>query len=169
MKKIIIALAFVAAMVSAQAASVDWKIKGAKADVGSTVYLLTSLADSYESADALAAAAVSTGTVIAQGRNSYNTGVVTSASDSITKESMKNAYLVLLSADGKSYTYITADLSAQTYDPNNQETAPSAPFGSTIAAISGGTTVEFGNVPEPTSAMLIALGVAALALRRKQK
>lgn len=168
MKKIIIALAFVAAMVSAQAASVDWKIKGAKADVGSTVYLLTSLADSYESADALAAAAVSTGTVIAQGRN-YNTGVVTSASDSITKESMKNAYLVLLSADGKSYTYITADLSAQTYDPNNQETAPIAPFGSTIAAISGGTTVEFGNVPEPTSAMLIALGVAALALRRRQK
>lgn len=168
MKKIIIALAFVAAIVSVQAASVDWKITGAAADVGKKVYLLTSLADSYESADALIAAAVSTGTIEAKGRN-YNTGVVTSASDSITKESMKNAYLVLLSADGKSYTYITADLSAQTYDPNNQETAPSSPFGSTIAAISGGTTVEFGNVPEPTSAMLIVLGVAALALRRRQK
>ena len=169
MKKIIVALAFVAAVVSVRAASVNWRVSGAVSDVGSTVYVLTSLADSYESADALAAAAVATGTIKAAGRNNYNTGVVTSASDSITKESMKNAYLVLLSADGKSYTYITADLSAQTYDPNNQETAPSAPFGSTIAAISGGTTVEFGNVPEPTSAMLIALGVAALALRRRQK
>ena len=167
MKKIIIALAFVAAIVSVQAASVDWKITGAAADVGKTVYLLTSLADSYESADALAAAAVGSGIIAKSSRSYYTAG--TFAAETITKESMKNAYLVILSAEGKSYTYITADLSAQTYDPNNQETAPSAPFGSTVAAISAGTTVAFGNVPEPTSAMLIVLGVAALALRRKQK
>ena len=169
MKKIIVTVAFVAAVVSVQAASVNWRVSGTASDVGSTVYVLTSLADSYFSAAALEAAAVATGTIESAGRNTYNTGVVTSASDSITKESMKNAYLVLLSADRKSYTYITADLTAQTYDPNNQETAPSSPFGSTIAAISGGTTVEFGNIPEPTSAMLIVLGVAALALRRRQK
>ena len=167
MKKIIIALAFVAAIVSVQAASVDWKITGAAADVGKTVYLLTSLADSYESADALAAAAVGSGIIAKAGRVYSTTG--TFAAETITKESMKNAYLVILSAEGKSYTYITADLSAQVYDPNNQETAPDAPFGSTVAAISAGTTVAFGNVPEPTSAMLIVLGVAALALRRKQK
>lgn len=167
MKKIIIALAFVAAIVSAQAASVTWKITGTSDQVNTTVYLLTSLADSYESADALAAAAVGSGTITKSGR-AYTTGELTSASDSITKEGMKNAYFVLVSADGKSYTYITADLSSATYDPQNQEAAGDT-FGSTINAISAGTTVAFGNVPEPTSAMLIALGVAALALRRRQK
>ena len=167
MKKIIIALAFVVAVVSAQAASVLWNIEGTVDQVNTTVYLLTSLADSYESADALTAAAVGSGTVTKRGRK-YGTGDVTSAADSITKEGMKNAYFVLVSADGRSYTYITADLSSATYDPQNQEAA-GATFGSTIAAISAGTTVAFGNVPEPTSAMLIALGVAALALRRRQK
>ena len=167
MKKIIIALAFVAAVVSAQAASVLWNIGGTADQVNTTVYLLTSLADSYDSADALTAAAVGSGTITKCGRV-WGTGDVTSAGDAITKEGMKTAYFVLLSADGKSYTYITADLSSATYDPQNQEAA-GATFSSTITAIAAGTKVEFGNVPEPTSVMLLALGVAALALRRKQK
>ena len=164
MKKIIIALAFVAAVVSAQAASVNWKITGEAADIGKTVYLLTSLAESYDSADALAAAAVGSGTIAKKGRSTYADG--TFAADSITKTG--NAYWAIINADGKSFTYIDADISSMVYDPNNQEAAPGT-AASSIAAISGGTTVEFGNVPEPTSAMLIALGVAALALRRRQK
>ncbi len=164
MKKIIIALAFVAAVVSAQAASVKWKITGETADIGKTVYLLTSLAESYDSADALAAAAVGSGTLAKKGRSTYADG--TFAADSITKTG--NAYWAIINADGKSFTYIDADISSMVYDPNNQETAPGT-AASSIAAISAGTTVAFGNIPEPTSAMLLVLGVAALALRRRQK
>ena len=83
---------------------------------------------------------------------------------------MKDAYYVIVSAsDATSYTYYKADMSAKVYDPNNQESSPGA-FNSVSAAtiLSSGTSANFAAVPEPTSGLLMLLGVAGLALRRRR-
>ena len=169
MKKLVIVAALALVAVSAKAACVDWAVSGAAAQKGYTVYLLTSLADSYESADAIAAAALSSGTIAQTGRL-YSTGTKTATSDAITATSMKDAYYVIVSAaDATSYTYYKTDMSAKVYDPNNQESSPGA-FNSVNAAtiLSSGTSANFAAVPEPTSGLLMLLGVAGLALRRRR-
>ena len=169
MKKLAIVIAMATLAISVKAASVDWKVNGAAAQENYSVYLLTSLESSYASVDALAAAAVGSATITKSGRN-YTTGTVTSADASITKASMENAYLVIVSSSSaSSYNYVKADLSAYTYDVNAQETAPTTPFGGfTAAQLAAGTSANFAAVPEPTSGLLMLLGVAGLALRRRR-
>ena len=168
MKKLIIAMVVLAAIVSAKAASIDWKVTGTAATKGYTVYLLTSLADSYESVSALASAAVGSGEIIQDGRSYYAGG--TAANDAITSTSMKNAYYVIVAGnDAANYTYYKTDMSALVYDPANQESS-SGTFNSVSAAtiLQSGTSADFGAVPEPTSGLLMLLGVAGLALRRRR-
>lgn len=169
MKKLAVMALAVVAVVSAKAASVDWKVAGTSATKGYSVYLLTSLADKYESVSALAAAAVSSGTISQNGRV-YDTGNVLASGNSITATSMKDAYYVIVSAsDAESYTYYKTDMSAMVYDPDNQESSPGT-FSSVNAAtiLSSGTSANFAAVPEPTSGLLMLLGVAGLALRRRR-
>ena len=174
MKKLIIMLGAVAVAVGVQAASVDWKVAGTSASNGYTVYLLTELAQSYESVSDLASAAVASGTITKNGRDYYTSGKTTSAA--ITSSSMKEAYwAIVTSADATSFNYVTADLSAMVYDPDNQETAPGTYNGTSVASMLAGTKVDFGGtpgpgpspIPEPTSGLLVLLGVAGLALKRK--
>ena len=166
MKKLLMIVAVAMAVATAKAASVDWTITGTSADTGTKFYLLTALADSYESADALAAASLDNATIVKSGRT-YSTGAKTTTDDAVTATSMKNAYLVVVTSD-TSYTYYKADLSAYTYDVNNQESAPATPYSTTAATILGGTSANFAAVPEPTSGLLMLLGVAGLALRRRR-
>ena len=56
MKNIVIVLLAVFCAVCTQAACFDWKVTGTAADVGTTVYLLTSI-EGIDSIDALSAAA----------------------------------------------------------------------------------------------------------------
>ena len=169
MKKMIIAFALVAAAVCAKAAAVDWSASATKADVGAKVYLLTAIADSYADVGSLISSAVGdVGVVAAQGR-SYGTQVVKPVDAAITSSS--NFYLALVAEDEKSFTYIdvTSGMSAMVYDPQAQETSKGT-FKSSISAISAGTQMNIGQaVPEPTSGLLLLLGMAGLALRRKQK
>ena len=168
MKKLIIMLGAVAVAIGVQAASVDWKVAGTSASNGYTVYLLTDLAASYADVAALASAAVANGTIAKNGRDYYAAGTVKSAA--ITTASMKEAYwAIVTSADATSFNYVKADMSALVYDPDNQE-ASSGTFNSVSAAnMLAGTKMDFGSspVPEPTSGLLMLLGVAGLALRRR--
>lgn len=169
MKKLIIMMAVAAGVISAKAASVDWSVAGVAAQENYTVYLLTSLADKYESASAIASAAVDSATIVKSGRK-YTTGDQTASGASITSTSMKDAYYVIVSsADATSYTYYKTDMSALVYDPDNQESS-SGVFNSVDAAtiLSSGTSANFAAVPEPTSGLLMLLGVAGLALRRRR-
>ena len=167
MKKIMIMLGAIAIAVGVQAACVDWKVAGTSASNGYSVYLLTDLASSYADVDALASAAVASGTIAKSGRDYGATGTATSAA--ITADSMKEAYWVIVtSADATSYNYVKTDMSAMVYDPDNQESSPGT-FNSVSAAnMLAGTSANFQSVPEPTSGLLMLLGMAGLALRRRR-
>ena len=155
--------------VAVNAACVDWKVDATATENDYSVYLLASLANSYESADAIAAAAIGSASIAKSGRT-YTTGDQTATSSAITATSMKDAYYVIVtSADATQYTSYKVDMSAMVYDPDNQESSPGQ-FNSVKAAtiISSGTSANFAAVPEPTSGLLMLLGIAGLALRRRR-
>ena len=166
MKKIMMALALVAAVVSAEAASVDWKVAGTADQENYTVYLMTSIGE-YSSVTELAAAAVGSDVIAKHSRSYYASA--TSANAEITKEG--TYYFAIVSGEGATtFNYVEATgLAASVYDPNAQETSPGAFSTISAANILSGTQGSFGSVPEPTSGLLLLLGMAGLALRRKQK
>ena len=178
MKKLVVIAAVAAAVVSAKAASVDWNASATSAEVGYTVYLLTSIADSYADVNALAAASVGSAQVKSLGRGKYGTNNITSTDDGITKASMKDAYYAIVtSADATSFNYVSlGDRSGSVYDMNNQESSPGVYTGTSVADILAGTSKNFSGgtptppiAPEPTSGLLLLVGGAMLTLRRKQK
>ena len=177
MKKLIMLIAILAAVVSAKAAMVDWKVPGSVDQVGSTVYLLTSIGD-YENAEALAAAAVSSATIDSAGRGKYATPETTAQGSAVTKDA--SFFYAIVAADGKSFNYVDASILANSvYNPDAQESSPGVYEGINASAITAGTSKSFGgnpppgptpvDTPEPTSGLLLLVGGAALALRRKQK
>ena len=170
MKKLVVIAALAAAVVSAKAASIDWAVSGTSAQEGYTVYLLTSIGD-YADTTALAKAAVGSSQIASQGRGKYGAGE-TSAGAGITADSMKDAYYAIVtSADATSFTYVSlGDMSSSVYDPNQQQSSPGTYAGKSAAQILAGTSKNFsGAAPEPTSGLLLLVGGAMLALRRKQK
>ena len=168
MKKLTLMIGVVALAIGVQAASVDWQITGTAATVNYNVYLLTSIADSYESVADIANAALISGTIAKSGRNYIAGG--TAASDAITKDSMKEVYWVIVDGSGSptTYNYVKTDMSSFVYDPNNQESSPGNFSSVTAANMLAGSSGSFGAAPEPTSGLLMLLGMAGLALKRKR-
>ena len=168
MKKLFVFLALALACAGANAASVNWQISGTAANVGNKVYLVGALSDAWTSVADIAtdSAAFGTkgtsGTIEKSGRSYYTSGTL--ISDSVTKTS-GDVYVIIVSGDdAKSYTYTKVDWSGLTYE--GTETPPGKYNANATDLINGGTTVEF--VPEPTSAMLMLVGLAGLALRRRR-
>lgn len=167
MKKLMIIVAVAMSMVSIKAASIDWNVSGTSSEVGYTVYLLVATPGTYASVAELAAAAIDSASINRNGRT-YDTTVRTVASEAITSASMKDAYFVIVkSGDATEYTYLKQDMSARVYDPANQEPSKGV-FATTSAVILAGTTASFQTVPEPTSGLLMLLGLTGLALKRKR-
>jgi hypothetical protein len=174
MKKMWAALAAAMVGVSAQAATVNWQVLGGKSDVGKTVYVLTSIAESYASLSDLAVAAVSSGSVIDYNRLIYANGIA--SGDSVTKEA--TFYYAIVSGDDASYFNYVEATGMNTLVYEGQEQSPGDFDSINVAGIESGTRVEFGanpdaptgpsdSVPEPTSALLFVVGAAGLALRRR--
>ena len=168
MKKLALMISAIALAMGVQAATVNWKVSGTAATVNYNVYLLTSIADSYESVADIANAALISGTIAQSGRSYYATG--TAASEAITKDSMKEVYWVIVDGSGSptSYNYVKTDMSAFVYDPDKQESSPGQFNSVTAANMLAGSSGSFGAAPEPTSGLLVLLGVAGLALKRKR-
>ena len=172
MKKMIVLAVVALAAAFSQAASLDWKYGATADDVGKTVYVLagTTAVTEWDSVGALSAAALGSGTVAKSGRAYATNGTVADAS--ITKTSA-DIYYVVVSADGSTFDVTSvANMAASVYDPNNQESTPGANTSLSSASItSSGNSFGGGggDVPEPTSGLLLVLGGAMLALRRKQK
>ena len=70
MKKLTLMIGVVALAMGVQAAAVDWQVTGTAATVNYNVYLLASIADSYKSVTDIANAALISGTIVKNGRNS---------------------------------------------------------------------------------------------------
>ena len=175
MKKLMFGLALVAVGLGVQAAQIDWQIdaKAIKAEDGSnlsgeTAYLMMfesaaaastyqgKLADgSVKLADATAAAidsATSTYTTTkSAGKIDKRTATVSSANAG------DKAYFAILVTSGDKFVLGAAD-QAQFYTPGDAQTGWNSNG-------SGGST----DVPEPTSGLLLLVGGAMIALRRKQK
>lgn len=190
MKKLFTLLAVGGLAVASQAAQLDWKYDASAADVGQTVYLMlgTEAVQEWENLQAVKDASLTSGAVAKSGRvynakGSFN-------SDKITKDSA-SVYYVVVAADGNSFGVTSvSDMTGSVYDPSAQESSPgensSLSSGSiTKNGIAWGTgggddpgpgpdnpptpgPGDDGGVPEPTSGILLMIGGAALALRRRR-
>ncbi len=175
MKKLVIIAAVACGTLVSQAAAVTWSATASSTYNGQTLYLLTELADSYASEAALASAAVDSAKVTKSGPK-YAVASRTAENDKITSAS--NFYLAVLDAtDGKTLHYVDVTSTMKNYVFNPPNPAPdtySTAF-STVAnstttkTIGGGSSGGGEGVPEPTSGLLLLVGGAMLALRRKQK
>ena len=193
MKKLLFMLAAVVAAVSAQAAYVDWQYSVSEAKSGGTdwtsghtAYFLTAAAwDGIKSdvtAAALSGAALDSSTFYLgasnKSSNFYSTGAGGSAGVRQVEADTGNYYVILATADGYNVALNNVAITAYS-DPSGAGTGLTP--GVTIPADKdnaiAGTGISYtpmssggggGGVPEPTSGLLLALGGAMLALRRRR-
>lgn len=173
MKKLFVFFALALACVGANAACVDWAVKGSVDTVGYQVYLVGVLSDTWTSvADIAADAAVfgsqgTSGTIVKAGRAYATNGTI--ASDSVTKTSGDVYFVIVTGDDATSYTYVKVDLSGLAYE--GSDSSPGS-YDTTVDALLAGMSKSFsggsGGVPEPTSGLLLLVGGAMLALRRRR-
>ena len=177
MKKLL-AIAAVATSLASSAAMVDWGYVGTSADTGSSIYLFVgdTAPTSFESVAALKAASVNTGKTVVDsvnprsGAHSY----IGSGSAESNWSAGDKFYYVLVSADESTFyvdptgVNVTAaniyEKGERAGDQLNTNTGSSSHTYASFGGGSGG-----GGVPEPTSGLLLLVGGAMLALRRKQK
>ena len=179
MKKIMMALAVIACAVFAQAATVQWKsgtiytpgaeggfstTKAATGSVNAYVWLVS--ASDYASATADSIIAMDTGTASISGKNNALGGTV-SLSDATSFGANDTIYsLVLFSYNDGEKDWVLANKVTDTIDSlgSTKSFANLATAGGNTLGAAGWSTTS---VPEPTSGLLLLLGMAGLALKRK--
>ena len=191
MKKLMIALAAVAFAAVTQAASIDWSVgknswtldSGSYASAGYTVYLI----NGATALDTIAAAINSTmgafdadqswvfgSSVTANAKGSVATNTTTT--DKLTRGTSYDFSVLIVDAGatgGPKYM-VSAASSAAAYSAAQSDEPVSIAFGSESlganALTYNATSAANGwaAVPEPTSGLLMLLGMAGLALRRRR-
>ena len=182
MKKLMLTAAIVCAAVMAQAAAVVWSagtITDANGDTAGKSqvagYLFAITADAYTSYSKMDAATLSQ-TIYADYKDSLGSAIVTG-------ESTKKGALTLEGIDAVASTpvyaailYVDETLGADPYYMGNVSTTTWSGIGtpmvenlaSTLGYSTGATAWATAAVPEPTSGLLLLLGMAGLALKRKR-
>ena len=174
MKKMIMLLVAIASAFYVNAASMSWSLNLGKDGYANKTYYVI---DGAKQADVLALlGAVDDSTASSLNSMAFTSGTLSSKKGAATIDtnvgSATTAMLLVLDGElaaGQTYKYETVDISAGLYTP--PATAPATPPSLTALANSG-TMVKAGgggDVPEPTSGLLLLVGGAMLALRRKQK
>ena len=174
MKKLMFMFAALAVACSVQAASVSWQVSGATAYKGETVYAITGLT----SAQVVAYFSSTTESDWTKGIDGNsgvtisNRGAATGGSDG-AGSTMVFAIVKTGIAEGNDWA-VTGDISTSGFTYTPPATAPgtlavAASAFTNTGKFTAGSTPDPGNVPEPTSGLLLLVGGAMLALRRKQK
>lgn len=182
MKKVMVFIGVVAGVCSLHAASVNWKLQFNTAEVGKNAYaVLASALDGKDmtkltlddvTGNALtwaSASGSSTANTIID-KSGKGTGTFTTIKDDdLTAGQAASLYLIVV--DGDKYAIANggnpyAVTAAQVYADGQTGTNVSA--NNSAAALSY-TTFQSSGAPEPTSGLLLLVGGAVLALRRKRK
>ena len=177
MKKIMIMLGAAVMAACVHAASVDWKVNysgtgAAWAGNGATIMAfngadyeaiidLVTVSGSENLATDLAAYSLGS-SGFTNNRGAASTAVIRS-------DNAPNSMFWMIFADGSTEAGSSVLWTAATDVAGNQYTPPATGTALTLNATSFGNSGEIAAVPEPTSGLLLLLGVAGLALRRKQK
>ena len=164
MKKLVIAAAIVCAAVFANAASVKWTVSAAVGGEG------TSLKNSSAYMFAVSIYTTS-GTLVGSASDSAASGFA-SYDATIDGTAANTQYYAVLSASSDEYELIDSVANTKYYFTTSEATTYSINLtGGAGLTSSGHGTWSAGDwkaVPEPTSGLLMLLGMAGLALRRRR-
>ena len=182
MKKLMIALAAVAVAAVAQAAAIDWSVAnnawtiqdGSRPAQGTTVYLINGATSLDVIAAAVADNTVSMSLDWVYGSAATDNGrgrVQELTTDGLTRGKSYDFSVLVIdkTSENGPYYMVSAKTTGVAYDIAQEDEAVSIAFtgdqfGSN--ALTGGWTTA--SVPEPTSGLLLLLGMAGLALKRKR-
>ncbi len=191
MKKLIIGFAVFAMAACAQAASVIWSggssqtwtdSKGAtikEADVitmyvyeiTATDYMMYANMDGTTLSKTIADLSTMPGTADGSANNTFKRGAasieVTGTIDHVKGTATATAYALIVFEDNGNPGYVMANIAQKTIEGSSKVTVGDlyTTFG---GAGSGGGATAWAAVPEPTSGLLLLVGMGALALRRKR-
>ena len=185
MKKIIIAALAIASAFAVQAASVNWSMNygvlplspdgSSMAATGrASFYTMLVFTDSQADAVNAALAAGNFSSLSSMAVSNYKAGapgIFSGVVNNLTGSSVTlfgvvfDTYNATETVADAGYYYVTGSVTQNTYDPTGSDPATKAEF---TSAQMTGTWTSTAAVPEPTSGLLMILGMAGLALRRRR-
>ena len=156
MKKILILAAVIVAGITANAASFKWSAGNIYASNGTDKYVGTVDLYAYLStADASTAVKVSTVT-------SSSAGAVAATTFDVASFTAGNNYTFFFTVEDNGKVFTSTEKTVAAFDTQTQNIT----FGNMTSATQN--AANWANVPEPTSGLLMLVGLAGLALRRRR-
>ena len=169
MKKILIAAAIVCAAAYANAASVSWKVTGAKDATGA------SLANSTDYTFSVSVYLASNDSIVGTKSTDTAGSPFAQYDGTVDGVSANTSYYAILEASANGYALADSIANTKFYFTTDEEVTYSINLTSGAGLTSSGTGAWSASswkatsaVPEPTSSILLLLGMAGLALRRKR-
>ena len=169
MRKMMLVILALRLVMSADAASIDWAVTDVTSgDIYSDLYLLTEVQDYYQNEGAISLSADALGMKLAGTTLLWEGTGLTNTTYGDGVSTLKDYYVVIVPRTEYVWRSVkVGDLSEFIYDTSLGETSPGV-YELSMTLFDGAEKRQFGAIPEPTSAMLLALGLCGLALRRRR-